>query len=169
MRTRPMAVVLAALAALALAACGATTGDPAASAPAASAPVPTASGAASADGTPGSSESSASTGTPAPAPGVYLTRAEYEADPAAHAGTKVVYFFHASWCPSCRATEQAIGDTGVPGGLTLVKADYDSDTDLRKQYGVTTQHTFVQVGPDGERLAIWTGSADGAAILAETV
>jgi thiol-disulfide isomerase/thioredoxin len=101
--------------------------------------------------------------------GAYVEWAEYEADPAARADTKVVLFFHASWCPSCRATEKAIGETGVPAGLTLVKVDYDTATDLRQRYGVTTQHTFVQVDGSGTELAKWTGSADGAAILAETV
>ncbi len=169
MRTRPMAVAAASLvAALTLAACGTGT--------ATSDPTPAASGGPSAGVSAGSSAEPTAGSTagetaesPAPADGAYVTRADYEADPAAYEGSKVVYFFHASWCSSCRATEKAIAETGVPAGLTLVKADYDSDTELRQRYGVTTQHTFVQVGPDGERLGIWTGSPDGAAILAETV
>lgn len=100
--------------------------------------------------------------------GTYLTYADYEQDPSAYAGTAVVLFFHASWCPSCRATEQAVRASGVPAGLTLVKVDYDTATDLRRRYGVTVQHTFVQVAADGTEVATWTGSADGAAILAAT-
>lgn len=161
MRTRPMALAVASLAAaLTLAACGTGT--------ATSDPTPAASDGPSA-GVSASSSAGATAESSAPTDGAYVTRAEYEADPAAYDGSKVVYFFHASWCSSCRATEKAIAETGVPAGLTLVKADYDSDTELRQRYGVTTQHTFVQVGPDGERLGIWTGSPDGAAILAETV
>ncbi len=57
----------------------------------------------------------------------------------------------------------------MPDGLTVVKVDYDTETDLRQQYGVTQQHTFVQVDESGAELAKWTGSADGAAILAGTV
>lgn len=102
-------------------------------------------------------------------PGAYVEWAEYQDDPAARADTKVVLFFHASWCPSCRATEKAIAESGVPAGLTLVKVDYDTATDLRQRYGVTTQHTFVQVDGSGGELAKWTGSEDGAAVLAETV
>lgn len=157
MPTRRLAVAVATLAALTLAACGTAASDPAPETPGTP-------GGASAEVTPGESGASA-----VPGDGAYVTRAEYEADPAAYEGTKVVYFFHATWCSSCRATEKAIAETGVPAGLTLVKADYDSDTELRQRYGVTTQHTFVQVGPDGERLGIWSGSPDGAAILAETV
>ena len=162
MRTRPPTAAAAtalAVAALVLSACGSTTtetGAGASSAPAAASSAP-------ADGaTPASGSESA-------AGGAYVTRAEYEADPAAYSGTKVVYFFHASWCPSCRATEKAIDAVGVPAGLTVVKVDYDSETDLRKTYGVTQQHTFVQVDGAGKELAKWSGSSDGAAILAETV
>jgi len=42
-------------------------------------------------------------------------------------------------------------------------------TGLRKEYGVTTQHTFVQVDPSGAEIAKWTGSEGGAEILAKTV
>ncbi|MEO7423246.1 MAG: thioredoxin family protein, partial [Ornithinibacter sp.] len=84
-------------------------------------------------------------------------------------GTKVVYYFHADWCPSCRATEASIDAEGLPAGLTLVKVDFDTDTDLRKQYGITQQHTFVQVDPGGTELAKWTGTISGADIEAKTV
>lgn len=102
-------------------------------------------------------------------PGAYLTLAEYRSRMAQREGTTVVYFFHAPWCPSCRATEESLTTDGVPTGLTLVKVDYDSETDLRRQYGVTQQHTFVQVDADGGELAKWTGSTTAAQIKAETV
>jgi thioredoxin 1 len=148
--------------ALVLAGCGTQAAGPAGSAP------PTTS-----DTAPRAARSEAATGAAPGAatslPGAYLTLAEFRADPAARAGTRVVYFFHAPWCPTCRATERAIGETGVPDGLTVVKVDFDTETALRQRYGVTQQHTFVQVGPDGAALGTWTGSADGAAILAATV
>ena len=58
---------------------------------------------------------------------------------------------------------------GVPAGLTVVSVDYDSATDLRKQYGVTVQHTFVQVDEAGAELAKFTGSTSGEAIAEQTV
>ncbi|MBT9255306.1 thioredoxin family protein [Phycicoccus sp. KQZ13P-1] len=101
--------------------------------------------------------------------GAYLSKAEYTEQAASRAGTKVVYFFHATWCPTCWATEKAIARGGIPDGLTVVKVDFDSEGDLRKKYGVTTQHTFVQVDASGAEVAKWTGSKDGAEILAKTV
>ena len=101
--------------------------------------------------------------------GAYLDQKTYESQMDKRAGTKVVYFFHAPWCPDCRATDAALLATGVPEGLTVVKVDFDTATELRQKYGVTQQHTFVQVGSDGMQLGKWSGSADGAAILAKTV
>jgi thioredoxin 1 len=119
--------------------------------------------------TPEPTESMATAEVEAMAPGAYLTLAEYRTQMAQREGTTVVYFFHAPWCPTCRATEESVSTDGVPTGLTIVKIDYDSETDLRQQYGITQQHTFVQVDPDGNALAKWTGSTTAAEIKAETV
>jgi len=64
------------------------------------------------------------------------------------AGTKLL-FFHAPWCPQCRALEADIKETGVPSGVTIIKVDYDSNQALRSQYGVTLQTTIVKVDDDG--------------------
>lgn len=63
-------------------------------------------------------------------------------------GTKLI-FFHAPWCSQCRMIEADINAQGVPDGVTVLKADYDSNQDLRKKYGVTLQTTFVRVNDDG--------------------
>jgi len=68
-----------------------------------------------------------------------------------------VLFFYASWCPSCTAADTGIGAGTVPEGLTILKVDYDSEIELRKQYQVTTQHTFVQVDADGNEIKKWVG------------
>lgn len=104
---------------------------------------------------------------PAPRPGAYIDHATYRADPAAHADGDVVLFFHAPWCPSCRETEESLTTDGVPDGLTVVKVDYDSATDLRRTYGVTYQHTFVAVDQTGTQLKKWSGSSTGAQIKAQ--
>lgn len=68
------------------------------------------------------------------------------------AGTKVL-FFHAPWCPQCRALEESILEGDIPDDLTIIKADFDSETELRQQYGVTIQTTIVYVDDDGALLA----------------
>ena len=159
-RMNPGGAVAALAALMVVTACSATTTPPS------SQGTPTAPAASSTTRAPGNSP------TPPPdaaAAGAYLSKADYAEQAGSRAGTKVVYFFHAPWCPTCRATEKAIGRDGIPAGLTLVKVDFDTENDLRKKYGVTTQHTFVQVDPSGAELAKWTGSIAGAEILAKTV
>jgi len=56
-----------------------------------------------------------------------------------------VLFFHASWCPQCRAIEQDIYKQGVPSGMTIFKVDYDNSSDLKMKYGITLQTTFVEL------------------------
>ena len=57
----------------------------------------------------------------------------------------VVLFFHAPWCPSCRGLESDVNKniSTIPDGVHLLKVDYDSETDLKKKYGVVRQHTLV--------------------------
>jgi thiol-disulfide isomerase/thioredoxin len=83
----------------------------------------------------------------APAPGAYVDYADGAIE--ATAGPKVL-FFHASWCPQCRALDEELRAQGAPDGLTVFKVDYDSRTDLRQKYGVTLQTTVVFVDDRGE-------------------
>lgn len=84
-----------------------------------------------------------------------------EAKLAVSKGRKAVLFFHAPWCPYCKAANAAFNaglNTGnFPSNVTLLKTDYDSNTELKKKYGVTYQHTFVQIDKDGNLLAKWNG------------
>ena len=128
-------------------------------------PTPAATSSASPDPAPAASQPVAEGAEVEAAPGRVVEYAEWEADPAAFDGTVVLYFA-ASWCHSCQATDESIAAEGVPSGLTLVKIDYDERTDLRQEYGVTVQHTFVEVDDTGARQDIWTGTVSGADILA---
>lgn len=74
------------------------------------------------------------------------------------ASDTTVLFFHASWCPSCKAADTSLsGADVVSSGITLLKTDYDTETELRKKYGVTTQHTFVQIDANGDLITKWSG------------
>ena len=72
----------------------------------------------------------------------------------------VVLFFRASWCPSCRGVDADIkANLGkIPGDLTILDVNYDDSTELKKKYGVTYQHTFVQVDANGNLIKKWSGS-----------
>lgn len=81
----------------------------------------------------------------------------------------VVLFFHASWCPSCRGLnadiEQNLGV--IPPGVSILKVDYDTESELKKKYGVTYQHTLVQVAADGTLIKKWSGSPTLSTLVTE--
>ena len=81
----------------------------------------------------------------------------------------VVLFFRASWCPTCKAVDADIRANlpAIPGGLTVLDVDYDNSSSLKQKYGVTYQHTFVQVRADGTLIKKWSGSPTLAALVAE--
>lgn len=81
----------------------------------------------------------------------------------------VIIFFHAAWCPSCRALSNDIESniSAIPAGTTILKADYDTETELRKKYEVTTQHTLVQVDQNGNLIKKWSGGSNLQNLLSE--
>lgn len=151
---------------LLLGACGTTTsgGTAASSTPSPSTPAASASADAPKPSSAGSSPQGA-------ARDGYVAYSEYAADPAAFSAGPVVLFFHADWCPKCRETDANLTAdlTSLPEGLTVVKLDFDGETGLRQKYGVTVQHTFVQIDADGEKLDAWTGTYTGGEIASKVV
>lgn len=91
----------------------------------------------------------------------YITYDQYQASKDTYADSKVVLFFNAKWCPACRAINEALtSDPGkIPAKTTVVSVDYDQHTDLRQRYGVTTQHTFVQIDTNGEKTRQWVSTS----------
>lgn len=81
----------------------------------------------------------------------------------------VVLFFRAGWCPTCRAVDADIKAnlSKIPSGLSILDVNYDTSTALKQKYGVTYQHTFVQVDKDGNLIKKWSGSPTLSALVAE--
>lgn len=77
-----------------------------------------------------------------------------------YSDSKVVLFFNAVWCSTCQqARENIEASLGqIPENLAIVVVDFDSSIDLRKKYGVTVQHTFIEIDSAGEPLGKWSGS-----------
>lgn len=70
--------------------------------------------------------------------------------------TSVVFFF-APWCPECQAFKKSLDNGPLPQGVQVLETDYDSSTDLKKQYEVTIQSTFVRVNTSGDLQKKWVG------------
>lgn len=81
------------------------------------------------------------------------------------AGDRRVLFFYASWCPTCRPADADFtkNETKIPEDVTLIRVNYkDPETDqeekaLAQKYGITYQHTFVQIDETGKEITTWNG------------
>lgn len=83
------------------------------------------------------------------APGTYTT---YDAETFSSDTSQRILFFHAPWCPQCRQLDSELSaqqdSNTLPQNISIYKIDYDSNQDLRQQYGVTLQTTFIAVDAD---------------------
>lgn len=75
------------------------------------------------------------------------------------AGKTAVLYFWAPWCGNCAELDQALISQPdlIPQDTVVLRVDYDNSPELKKQYGVTMQHTFVAIDPNGELKASWVG------------
>jgi thiol-disulfide isomerase/thioredoxin len=81
----------------------------------------------------------------------------------------VILFFRASWCPTCRTLDKDIkaNISNIPNGVTILDVNYDNSKDLKAKYGVTYQHTLVEVDSQGNMIKKWQGSRSLNSLLAE--
>jgi len=63
-----------------------------------------------------------------------------------------VLYFHADWCPTCVALEEYIQENldSFEYGTIFLEVDYDEYLELRQDYGIVTQYTFVILDDVGE-------------------
>ncbi|MCH9816165.1 MAG: thioredoxin family protein [Actinomycetia bacterium] len=114
-------------------------------------------------------ESADATTQPASASGSFVPYSDYVNDAANYDNTEVVLFFNASWCPTCNEAVESIENTGVPEGVTIVSVDFDSSQDLKQQYGVTQQHTFVQLDENGNEVQKFSGNITAQSVADQLV
>jgi thiol-disulfide isomerase/thioredoxin len=106
------------------------------------------------------SETPSASRTTAVAAGDYITYESFVTSGDKYSDSNVVLFFNAVWCSTCQQAreniEASLGE--IPEDLAIVVVDFDSSIDLRKKYGVTVQHTFIEIDSAGEPLGKWSGS-----------
>ncbi len=98
------------------------------------------------------------------------TYENYATSKLANAATgNVVLFFRASWCPTCRTLDTDLKNNlkNIPENLTILDVDYDNSTALKQKYGVTYQHTLVQVDKDGNLIKKWSGNSTLASLVGQ--
>ena len=69
-------------------------------------------------------------------------------------GEESVLFFHAPWCPKCKTNDGLLssfyGSADYP--RSVYKIDYDTAADLKAQFGVTGQDTFILIDGNGSEI-----------------
>ena len=76
-----------------------------------------------------------------------------------------VLYFYATWCPSGKIANEdfTANPNKIPVDVVVIRTNYnDPNTDqeereLAKKYGVTYQHTFVQIDSQGKEITKWNG------------
>lgn len=97
--------------------------------------------------------------------GSYVPYAEGVLEP--HASARRVLFFYASWCPTCKPVDAELTKrvAEIPADVAIIRVNYnDPDTDeaekdLAKKYGVTYQHTYVEIDSNGDKVQSWNGGS----------
>lgn len=86
-------------------------------------------------------------------------------------GYKNVYFFAASWCPTCRVLDRDINNNleNIPSDVAIINVDFDKERELKQRYGVTFQHTLIQVDENGNELKKWAGSFNLEDLLGQMI
>ena len=80
------------------------------------------------------------------------------------ADSKRVLYFYANWCPICRPVDAELreNESQIPEDLKVIRVNYndpetdDEEEELAKTYGITYQHTFVQIDENGNEITKWS-------------
>lgn len=69
-----------------------------------------------------------------------------------------VLYFHADWCPACRQIDGAIQASidDLPKEVTILKVNYDKETSLKAEFGITSQTSFVLIDSNGNKVETLT-------------
>ena len=98
--------------------------------------------------------------------GTYTNYTETLAKQAAN-NKKVVLFFHAAWCPTCRTLDKTLLKETIPEGIAIFKIDYDQEETLKEKYRINKQHTLVLVNEDLKEIKRWSGSRNSKDIASQ--
>lgn len=72
---------------------------------------------------------------------------------------RVLLFFHANWCPTCRVLENDLTEniSDLPKDLTILKIDFDSQKELKEKHKIIIQHSLIQLDQNGKEITRWIG------------
>lgn len=76
-------------------------------------------------------------------------------------GERVVYFFKTASCASCKTAQKDL-DTrlstySTPFVVVVVEYDKEPGKTLKEKYGISSDHTWIQIDADGNVVTKWQG------------
>ncbi len=92
--------------------------------------------------------------------GIYKDYSDAALDQALADNQKIALFFHATRCPACRRLDRDLrADMDqLPADTVVFKVDYDEETGLKQQYGITMQHTVILIDENKNEAARAAGA-----------
>ncbi|NCP39578.1 MAG: thioredoxin family protein [Rhodoferax sp.] len=78
------------------------------------------------------------------------------------AGQPVALHFHADWCPTCRAQTQVLQQLKTEHQLdmTVLVVNYDTEKDLKRQFKIRAQSTFIVLKGKTETMRLVGDTSD---------
>ncbi len=67
-----------------------------------------------------------------------------------YADKKIVLFFHADWCSTCKIIENDILEKWVPEGVHMFEVNFDTESELLEKYDIRSQSSFAYIDPNWE-------------------
>lgn len=92
----------------------------------------------------------------------YIEYSDDEFNRARAEGRPIALYFWAAWCPICRAEEPKIREQidGLDIPVTGFRVNFDTETELKKRYGIPYQHTLVILDTEGNETSRFLGPVE---------
>lgn len=89
----------------------------------------------------------------------YIDYSEQNLELAKRNGRPVLFFAATLWCQTCQALEKEIKEEGnlLPSDVTILKVDYDRDSEMKRKWRATSQHTLIVLDNNGNEKKRWIG------------
>lgn len=89
----------------------------------------------------------------------YLNYSEQYSSSSKRTSKTLLFFAATTWCQTCSQLDKEIMERSqeLPSDLTILKVDYDNDKVTKAKYGVTAQHTLIQLDNNGNEVKRWIG------------
>lgn len=80
---------------------------------------------------------------------------KYSKEAVINAPWKIILFFHAEWCGTCKRIQKDIFANTIPEWITILEVDYDNAVEMKQKYWVNKTSTLVQIDNTGKKIKLF--------------